>query len=91
MQNNHLCAVGAEALTVSLAHSPARDSLKVLDLLQNSIGSTASVEATGGREGVLASLFASLGELVRLESLLLDDNELEWIARFHMTLGSPCK
>ena len=90
MQNNHLCAVGAEALTVSLAHSPARDSLKVLDLLQNSIGSTASVEATGGREGVLAASSRRSASSCA-SSLLLDDNELEWIARFHMTLGSPCK
>ena len=83
LQSNHLCAVGAEAIATSLAHSPARETLKVLDLSRNNIGGTASTEHTGGREGVLASIFVALGDLKKLEHLLLDENELETIACLH--------
>ena len=50
MQSNHLCAVGVEALASSLAHSPARDTLKVLDLSRNSIGSTEEAALKEGKD-----------------------------------------
>ena len=83
MQSNHLCAVGVDALATSLAHSPARQTLKVLDLSRNSIGSTATPELTGERENILTEIFNALGELTNLEHLLLDENEIESISCLH--------
>lgn len=87
LHTNSLSTAGTQAIVRSLARS-AKGTLKLLDLSRNSIGVLAEASenaeaAQEAHEQSLASIFLALGELEKLEQLMLDENALEWINSLH--------
>ena len=60
-----------------------KGTLKLLDLSRNGIGTPPEDAAEGSEEAheeSLTAIFMALGELERLEQLMLDENGLEWVS-----------